>query len=62
MKVQHTMRTNINYICRKYNVFFRTSRGSLVSVLDSHAGGPGSIPEAGGGGCKLSWICCMQVR
>jgi hypothetical protein len=31
----------------KINVFSRTSSGSLGSVLDSHAGGPVSIPDVG---------------
>jgi len=36
---------------RNKDVFQWTSGGSFGSVLDSHAGGPGSIPSHDGGGC-----------
>jgi hypothetical protein len=51
--VQHTTYTNVDYICRKISVFFRASGGSFGSVLDSHAGGPGSIPHVGGSVVKV---------
>ena len=43
--MQHAMHTNVQYICQKRDVFLRAFGGPLGSVLDSHAAGPGSIPD-----------------
>jgi hypothetical protein len=44
MKVQLTMHMNIDYISIKFRRILSMSSSSLGSVMDSHAGGPGSIP------------------